>query len=194
MNTIKTQKLLFYSLMIASALIAPFASLYADLISEQALFDYSPSIEGISNSITTNQQALDNINAQIALLQAATGYSAITTPALNNLINQQANLTYTISELQAVLTEITTLYNLDSTTQDLLYYFYTVVGGSSIDFMVRMPFNYEAALSDPIIIALLADTTNTVAAKTTIAQLVFQNYPIYFPHLRALTEIYRYQS
>jgi len=193
MTTAKIQKLFFVPCIITLALLTPSACLYADLVSEQTLFDYSASITGISNSITMSQQALDSINAQITLLQTATGYSDITAPALNDLLNQQTNLTSTISELQAVLDEITALYNLDSGTQDQLYYFYTVVDVSHVDFMVRMPFNYEAALADPTIIALLSDTTNSAGTKTAIAQLVYQNYPIFAGPLRALTEIYRYQ-
>lgn len=193
MTTIKIQKSLFLTFVIAAALLASSAHLYADLVSEETLFDYSASIAGISNSIAISQQTLDDVNTQITLLQTATGYSDVTAPALNDLLNQQANLTYTISELQAVLDEITGLYNLDSDTQDQLYYFYTVVDVSHVDFMVRMPFNYETALVDPTIVALLSDTTNTADTKTAIAQLVYQNYPIFPDHLRALTEIYRYQ-
>lgn len=190
MNSFKLQTTCSLALLILCAT----TQLNADFVSKQTLFDYSASITGISNSITNFQSMLDDVSAQIAVLQAATGYSDVVAPALETLLDQQDGLTYTINELQAVLNEITNLYNLDSATQDQLYYFYMVVGGSYIDFMVRMPFNYQAALADPTIVALLSDITNSDATKIAIAELVYANYPIFPGHLRALTEIYRYQS
>lgn len=163
-----------------------------ELVPQATLFDYSSAITGLSNDIASSQSDLAGVNSKIALLQSAVGYDSVTSPALAGLINQQSQLTTTIDDLQATLTEITAITNLDSNTQGQLYYFYTVIGGSYVDFMVRMPFNYETALVDPAIVALLSDTTNSADAKTAVAGLVFGNYPIFSAHIRSLISLYRY--
>jgi hypothetical protein len=192
MSIIQKQNPLFFSLIISSVLLATSLKPMTDPVPEATLFDYSVAIAGFINQINSMQDQLNSINGQITLLQTTTAYSAVTAPALTTLTNQQTQLTSSITDMQTVLTEITAITNLDSATQDQLYYFYTVVGASYQEFMVRMPFNYQAALIDPIIVTLLADTTNTVDTKTAIAQLVYQNYPINGDLIRSLVQLYRY--
>jgi len=41
-----------------------------------------------------------------------------------------------------------------------------------------MLFNFEIALTDPNLITLLGDTTNTLSARNAIAWIIYNNYPI----------------
>ncbi len=164
------------------------------LVLEAELFDYSLGIAGINDEITAYQAQLDTVNAQITVLQTAIGYTGLISPGLSALISQQTELTNIINDLQTVITELTTISNLDSTTKDQLYYFYTVLACDNVEFMVRMPFNYVSALADPVIQQLLADTTNTSNAKIAMAQLVFENYQISKDHQKSLVKLYRYLS
>ena len=158
------------------------------------LFDYSKSILGYTNEIAHIQAELNTINDKISLFQAAVGYSSVVDPTLVTLIEQQTALSNILTGLQAVLNEMNALSNLDSATKELLYYFYTVVGDNKIDFQVRMPFNYQAALADSIIQELLADNTNPADVKTEIARVVYKKYPMSMDNLHAVTLIYKYQT
>jgi hypothetical protein len=161
-------------------------------VSRDALFDYSLSIQGISNEIVLNEEQITSLDKQIIVLQNTIGYPSIIALALEDLISKKNILETTNIELQSTLDEINVISNLPSETKDLLYYFYTVIKDSRVNFMIRMPFNYQAAIIDPNIQELLADTTNSKDNKTAIAQLVYQNYPISFDHIRSLLLINKF--
>jgi hypothetical protein len=71
-------------------------------------------------------------------------------------------------------------------------FFYTTVETTKQDFMSRVLFNHGAALSDPRIAALQADTQTPAPAKTLIAKLYYENYPINQENLRVIVSIFRY--
>ncbi len=164
----------------------------ADPVPQSQLFDYSAAIIGFSNEIIATQEQLDLINAQLAMLQSIAGYGEVVTPAINSLMSQQVALFAAITDLQSVLNEMTNIMNLDTETQAQLYYFYTVLRCSYIEFMLRMPFNYQSALADPTILVLLTDSTNSSDAKKIVAELIYQNYPVSLAHIHSLARLYSY--
>lgn len=164
-----------------------------DLVSQNRLFNYSSVIAGFSNNeMTSYQNEVDTLNAEITLLQNTAGYDLVTSPAVASLVTRRDKLLLLISNIEEVITEITAISNLPDSVKDQLYYFYTVVSPSYVDFMIRMPFNYTMALSDPVIIQLLTDITNTSDAKTATAKLVYDKYKVNANHRSSLLKFYRY--
>lgn len=164
--------------------------LAGELVSESTLFDYSNAIANLDSQINSAYDELGAVIAQIALIESVDGYSSLVSAALDDLLLQENDLNNLIAELQTVQTELIDITTLPSATKDQLYYFYTVLACDYHDFMVRVPFNYQAALNDPTIIALLNDTANSAEVKNALALLVYQNYPIYPDHLPTLIRMY----
>lgn len=180
------------SMFIISLFTISLAHAMEPLVAEEVLFDYSLGITGLSAELTNYQTELADINAQIATLQSATGYNTVVAPALTQLAKQQSFLITVITDLQETIAELNALANLDSEIKDQLYYFYTVLECSHVEFMVRMPFNYTIALADEVILNLLEDETNTHEVKVATAKLVFEKYPVSASHQRSLVKLYRY--
>lgn len=162
------------------------------VVSPEVLFDYSSALIGLSNEISQNQIELDAVADELIVLQNATGYDELVVIAIKELQDLEGSLTLIINDLQAVYNEINSLLNLDSSEKDKLYYYYSILGVGHKEFMVRMPFNYSLALADPVILDLVADSTNSSQAKIALAKLVYQNYQINSEHIGALSRLYRY--
>lgn len=164
-----------------------------NLIPQNNLFNYSSVIAGFTNNELASYQAeVRSLDADIMLLQNTSGYNAITSPAITSLITRRDKLLLLISNIEEVITEITAISNLPDNIKDQLYYFYTVVSPLYTDFMIRLPFNYTVALSDPVILQLLTDNTNNSDAKTAAAKLVYDKYKINAEHRSSLLKFYRY--
>lgn len=153
-------------------------------------FDFAAIISGLNTYLAGIQASLDGVNAEIATLENVVGYQDVVAPDLVNLNTGKSNLESIISSINAVIAEINIITGLSAEIKEQLYYFYTVLGVQDRDYMTRMPFNWQTALSDPDIVALVADTTNPSPAKVAVAKILYQRYPINAEHIRTLVKFY----
>lgn len=141
-------------------------------------FDYSSSQTRISNVQSQIQSQLDECNASLALFQTVTGYSDIVSTQIQTLNIQKTQFESRRNILQSTQDEITNLLNSSDADKSLLYQNFLVLNCDKIDYMRRMLFNFETGLQDPVLLELLADTTNTPEAKTAVAQVLYSKYQL----------------
>lgn len=153
-------------------------------------FDFTNILAGLNTYLVGVQSSLDDVNAQIATLESVIGYQDVVGPDLVTLNSGKSNLESEIASINAVIAEVNVLTGLSAEIKAQLYYFYTVLGVQVKEYMTRMPFNWQSALADPDIIALVADTTNPSPAKVAVAKLLYQRYPINPEHIRILVKFY----
>jgi uncharacterized ParB-like nuclease family protein len=158
------------------------------------LFDYTPVKAGLTAERGRVQELLDQNNTELASLQNATPYVAepVVAARINTLQSENARNQLTITKIDAVLAEITTVETLTAEAKGSLYYFYTVVEVNKTDFMAKMLFNHASALANSTIIALQADTVTESASKVAVAKLIYQSYNIAPEYVQQITSVYRY--
>jgi hypothetical protein len=141
-------------------------------------FDYSAGIENLNNAVNYYNVQLTACNTNLSMYTGIVGYADLTASPIATLTSQQTSLQNTLTILQAVLTEITNLTSSPDPVKVALYQNFVILGCDLLDFMKRMLFNFETALADPDLIALLADTVNTTSAKNALANIIYNRYPI----------------
>lgn len=155
-------------------------------------FDFTNILAGLNTYLVGVQSSLDDVNAQIAVLESVVGYQDVISSDLATLNSGKSRFEDEIASINAVITEVNIITGLSAEIKAQLYYFYTVLGVQVKEYMARMPFNWQTALSDPDIVALVADTTNPSPAKVAVAKFLYQRYPIYGGHIRILVKFYSF--
>lgn len=153
-----------------------------------------------SRTVTTLSAEKDELNASRAVwetsranLAAAVDYlsNSVVSDKLASVVASIAVIDVRIASIDAVLAEIASVQALGNNEKDQLYYFYTIVGANKPEFMARMLFNYQAALTNPDIIRLNADTVTPRDSKIAVATAFYESYTLAPQHISVITVVYR---
>lgn len=157
-------------------------------------FDYTPVVNGLGEEKSVASSTLAVLSSELSTLQSAKAYltEPLVQARISDINRNISGLTLTISTIDSVLNEIAAVQSLSVENKEALLFFYVTVGTVKQDFMSRLLFNYEAALTDQRIAALRADTVTPGPAKTLIAKLYYENYPINQENARVIVSIFRY--
>lgn len=163
-------------------------------MSFDTIFDYTPVIAGINAELAKANAELVRLNDERTLLEGASAYSEdpLVVNRLVQITSEIDRCTIVIENITYVLAEIAVVTSLPPEKKLDLLYFYTVVAAQKQDFMAKVLYNHNSAMSDQKIAALRADAVTPVATKTLIAKLIYKDYKILPELLGAISLIYRF--
>ena len=163
-------------------------------MSFDTVFNYTSVTTGLKNEQNENDTALAMISNDLNTLQSASAYTnePVVADRITSLQESITLLTNRKNDINAVLSEISKINALPAESKDSLLYFYTVVNPNKQDYMSRMLFNCEAALSDTRIANLMADTTTPSAAKNAVARVIYDSYTV--STNKYVLAVYRYPN
>jgi hypothetical protein len=159
-------------------------------MSFDSAFNYSNAVTHINSQITSKQNELTIINAELTMLQGISGYTTMLAPKIEQATSKVDNLTSFITSLQNILTEITNVSGLSSESKNALYNFFINTNWPKADFMIKMLFNTTAMLTDPDFIALSTDEENDADCKTCIAKAIIEKFNINQTNIHSLVQLY----
>jgi hypothetical protein len=141
-------------------------------------FDFTDEIREYTDLRAACQTTLDDVNAQISLMNTCVGYDEIKNEELTRLILIQTRNSDLVAGYAATLSDINSLQNLNGSDKTILYTFWGFSGKSKESYMCLMISNYTAMLSDNDILTIVVDDKNTVEIKNEIGRLIISKYSI----------------
>ena len=108
--------------------------------------------------------------------------------SLNRDISRKLEQKNSVSE---IINELEKLDQLEDEDKQKLYYFYEVLQTDIRNYISKMPFNYEFALSDVKINKLMNDEDTPDDLKLIVAQAIYDNFKMSPEHSRELVLILR---
>jgi hypothetical protein len=121
-------------------------------------------ISNLNNIVTTNT----DIVAQLEL----SPYAILTASEIARLQDEITLSNTAIVNYQVILDEITRIQALSEEEKNLIFYYYSVLGVSKYDYMLKMLFNTNM-LSNENVLTLYSDVVTAPEIKLKVAKLIY---------------------
>jgi hypothetical protein len=145
-------------------------------MSFDTILDFTPVVDGITLRMNNMQTQINADTTVVTQLQASQ-YSTLLDPEINIMLSNIAQYTTKVQNYQSILDEITRIQSMSVEDKASMYYYFTILGVSKMNYMTKMLFNTDA-LNNENVQALYADVITPTETKLIIAKIIYDRFYI----------------